>query len=105
MSKPRRVRTLSQNEWNFSEKRIGKSELPWCFRYEYARNSDSFLEYTEQWRKEHKGAMKHFAAAIGALNRFAESGLLDTFPCIAALYEIAFELKRVPPKSESEILE
>jgi len=49
-----------QNEWDFSADRVEKRELPWCFRYEYARNSDSFLERTVRWRKEHKGGDETF---------------------------------------------
>jgi hypothetical protein len=86
------MKTVPQNEWDFSPGRIEKRELPWCFRYEYARSSDSFLERTVQWRKEHKDATKNFAAAIRALRRFAELGLVDDFGMLAEIMTIFFQL-------------
>ena len=86
------MKTVPQNEWDFSQDRVKKRELPWCFRYEYARSSDCFWERTVHWRKEHKGATKHFAAAIRALRRFAELGLADDFGTLAEVMTILFEL-------------
>jgi hypothetical protein len=99
------LKTLPQNEWDFSAGRVDKRELPWCFRYEYARNSDSFLERTVQWRKEHKRATKHFATAIRALRRFAESGLVDDFGTLAEIVTIFFQLRGLTEKDIVEIAE
>jgi hypothetical protein len=87
------VKTLPQNEWDFSAERIDKRELPWCFRYEYARSSDTFLERTVPWRKEHKGATLHFAAAIRALRRFGEAGLAGDFGTLAQFCAVFFQLQ------------
>lgn len=86
---------LPQNEWDFSAGRVDERELPWCFRYEYARSSDSFLERTFQWRKEHEGATQHFAAAIAGFKRFGEAGLVDDFGSLAQLCDICLQLQPV----------
>lgn len=99
------MKILAQNEWDFSAGRVNERELPWCFRYEYARSSDSFLERTVQLRKEHKGATKHFAAAIRALGRFAESGLVDDFGTLAEIVTIFFKLQGLTEKDIVEIAE
>lgn len=97
------LKMLPQSEWDFSVARIDKRELPWCFRYEYARSSDSFLERTVQWRKEHKGATKYFATVIRALERFAETGLMDNFGTLAEIVEIFFQLKGLTEMDIAEI--
>jgi len=97
------MKTVPQNEWDFSADRVEKRELPWCFRYEYARNSDCFLARTVQWRKEHKGATKHFAAAIRALKRFAELGLVDDFGTLAEIMTIFLELGELRTMEEELI--
>jgi len=101
------VKTLPQNEWDFSADRLDKRELPWCFRYEYARSSDSFWERTSRWRKEHKGAAQHFAAAIKQLRRFGEAGLMDDFGTLAQLCTIFFQLQPVlgDAKALAELLQ
>jgi hypothetical protein len=101
------VKTLPQNEWDFSAGRVDERELPWCFRYEYARRSDSFLERTVQWRKEHEGATQHFAAAIRGLGRFGEAGLVDDFGTLAQLCTIFFQLQPVlaDEKALAELLQ
>lgn len=98
------MKTLPQSDWDFSADRVDRRELPWCFRYEYARSSDSFLERTVQWRKEHKGATQHFAAAIRALRRFGESGLVETFGTFAQIAEIFFPLRELPAEAMVDIL-
>ena len=99
------MKKLRQNDWDFSASRIDKRELPWCFRYEYARSSKSFLERTIQWRKEHRGATKHFAAAIRSLRCFAGSGLVDDFGTLAEIVTIFFELRELGAKAIVETVE
>jgi hypothetical protein len=96
---------MNKTEWDFSENQIEKWELPWCFCYEYARNSNVFLKGAAQWRKRHKGAPQHFSRALQALKVFGQSGLVEDFGSLAQLLEIFLSLQRVSPEGRQQLLE
>ena len=98
-----KVIEISQNEWDFSDTRLAKAELSWCFRYEYSRTSPAFLEQTVQWRKKHKDATKYFASAIAALLRFGESESFAVFPSLAKIVGDAWSMEHPLDMGEPEI--